>query len=67
MSPVHHDLQEGEDDADHYFAYALSETSNSFYQRDVYVDTIGDNVGSLLQRLKQQEEQSKQKQALLEK
>lgn len=64
-------LQEEEDDADRYSACTLSETPDSSYQRNMSIESIygtikGDDVGSLLQRLEEQEDLSKQQQALLD-
>lgn len=61
------ELQEGKDDTDHrHSTYTSSETSDSSYQRSVSIEVVGDDVGSLLQRLRAQEELIKQQQALLE-
>lgn len=58
VSPPSHKLKE-EDDIDQHFVYASFEISDSSYQRKVFIDVTGNDVGSLVQRLKVQEELSK--------
>lgn len=43
-----HELKEVEDDTNRHSTYTSSETSDSSYQRSIYIDTAGNDIGSLL-------------------
>lgn len=57
-SPLHCQSQEEESDDEEDSAYASSETTSSFQPLGTSVNTTGDEVSSLLQSLKNQEEQA---------